>query len=243
MFSCPSVKTHHVSFDIPGAFPFLKLPPEIRTMIYRLCIVKTDIHGNPDIRSPRQPAIMRLCRTTRNETLGIFYCENIFTIDVYLRDPASEPLEEEHQRLKFLRALKMFTATPYFASIQEIEVVAILHPSDQDSIGKKMCYDVRILKKRPRVITEEEYDPDDLEMWEAFFKGTQFANTQELRPNDWSNFEDVSYAIEAQLLYWAVDYPRLSGEVVTLRTVRTGRLCEVLTLLMGESQTERHVFA
>lgn len=105
-----------------------------------------------------------------------------------------------------------------------------------------MRYGLRLLKNRPKVIIEDEFDSNDEDMVNARFQGNQFADTQELKPNDWSNFEDVSLAVEQQLCYWAEDYSPQSRFAVTLETTRTGRLCEVLTLLMGEPQTKKHIF-
>lgn len=235
-------KTVAFDDDLPGTFPFLKLPPEIRTMIYRLCVVTKDRFQVPDLRSLRQPAIMRLCQTTRQETLAIFYCENCFTFNLHLRDPASEPPKEEHQWLKFIRAIKLLSKSPYFQYIQELEIVAILHGYDKDVGGANLEYGVRILRDRPRVCAEEEMRPSIHDNWYSSISGEPILDTQELRPGDWGNIDLVHQAVETQLLYWRADYLPISVRAITLGNARISRLCEVLSLLLGQSRAQKHVF-
>ncbi|KAK4504855.1 hypothetical protein PRZ48_002818 [Zasmidium cellare] len=59
----------------------LKLPGEIRNRIYRFALVES---GNLDINpnGPGEPALLRVCRTVRNEGRSIYYTENVFTLKI-----------------------------------------------------------------------------------------------------------------------------------------------------------------
>ncbi|KAK3645652.1 hypothetical protein LTR56_003747 [Elasticomyces elasticus] len=67
-------------------FPFMELPPELRNRIYEKCIdgdqyliIPGDCHHGPDQRDPPlQPAITRVSRNIRIESLAMFYSVNKF---------------------------------------------------------------------------------------------------------------------------------------------------------------------
>ncbi|TKA66978.1 hypothetical protein B0A49_07152 [Cryomyces minteri] len=62
-----------------GPFLFLKLPRELRDLIYRLVLIsRMEIMASPYGKELVQPPLMRLCRQVRNESLPIFYGGNIF---------------------------------------------------------------------------------------------------------------------------------------------------------------------
>ncbi|TKA72565.1 hypothetical protein B0A49_06034 [Cryomyces minteri] len=63
-------------------FPFLKLPPELRNVIYNLALV--ECHTVRMLVRPmtKQPALARVCRQVRNECLPIYYGNNHFQRDL-----------------------------------------------------------------------------------------------------------------------------------------------------------------
>ncbi|KAL2358816.1 hypothetical protein BJ546DRAFT_27787 [Cryomyces antarcticus] len=63
-------------------FPFLKLPAELRNVIYNLALV--ECHTIVMLVRPmtKQPALTRVCRQVRNECLPIYYGKNHFRCDL-----------------------------------------------------------------------------------------------------------------------------------------------------------------
>lgn len=68
--------------DPEKSFPFLRLPPEIRLMIYPL------IWGNLDYRQPKFPPIMsHMCREIRTECLPVFFQEANISEHIFIERP------------------------------------------------------------------------------------------------------------------------------------------------------------
>lgn len=74
---------------IDQAFPFLSLPGEIRNIIYRKHFEAT-LPGSHDrnlgLFCYPQPALTRVSRQVRAESLSIYYSENRFVLRIYLKD-------------------------------------------------------------------------------------------------------------------------------------------------------------
>ncbi|KAK5731994.1 hypothetical protein LTR17_010947 [Elasticomyces elasticus] len=67
----------------PGAWTLLTLPPEMRNRIYREVLVEGDIYIYTHSRFlPIEPALVRVCRQTRDEALAIYHKENVFVFDI-----------------------------------------------------------------------------------------------------------------------------------------------------------------
>ncbi|KAK5701610.1 hypothetical protein LTR97_004426 [Elasticomyces elasticus] len=67
----------------PGGWTLLTLPPEMRNRIYREVLVEGDIYIHTHSRFlPIEPALMRVCRQTREEALAIYHKENSFVFDI-----------------------------------------------------------------------------------------------------------------------------------------------------------------
>lgn len=239
-----------VTFAYPGTFPFLKLPPELRNAIYRLCLVSTNRHGDLAPCGLYQPAITRACKTTRRETLAIFYTENIFTMDIHQRDPAMEPPKEEHERFKFLRGLKLLTESAYFPQIRDLEIVTTIYCDDEEIERGEMDFAVRIFKDGRHLETEEECTPAYDEEMEELSVLSQVDSLPErdyrpLGPTDWSNIDLVHQEVEGELLIYGHEFAldRAYGEAFLLENARVGRLCEVLSILLGPCGEEIEVFS
>lgn len=71
-----------------GEFPFLRLPGELRNMVYKHALVtdgKVNItreHGIPE------PALLSTCKKIRKEAIGIFYHDNTFQLTARSHHPA-----------------------------------------------------------------------------------------------------------------------------------------------------------
>lgn len=60
--------------------PLMKLPPELRNRIYRYTVVgdsKIFVTHN----GLREPELLHVCTQIRTEALGIFYSENVFSVE------------------------------------------------------------------------------------------------------------------------------------------------------------------
>ncbi|KAK4954973.1 hypothetical protein LTR10_007165 [Elasticomyces elasticus] len=79
-----------VDLDAQWTFRFLDLPPEIRNAIYNQLLRLRDSRVRADL-VVCSPAILAVCRTTRDEAQGLVYSENIF--DVIVRSVASSEHE------------------------------------------------------------------------------------------------------------------------------------------------------
>lgn len=60
-------------------FPFLKLPAELRNIIYKLVLVATP---TTTVTSRTQPPLTKVCKQVRNEALSIYYAYNQFLVTV-----------------------------------------------------------------------------------------------------------------------------------------------------------------
>jgi hypothetical protein len=64
-------------------FPFFELPPEIRTMIYRLLLCNKGPIGLLRFKNHLSPSILRTCRQVLTESRIILYSENIFSMQIF----------------------------------------------------------------------------------------------------------------------------------------------------------------
>lgn len=189
---------------------------------------------------------MRVCKTIRQESLCMFYGENIFDMEIYLGDPAMEPPSEVHQRLKFLRSIKLLIQYAHFQYMKEVVILATLYryedaPEEKEVMGLA----VRILQDQPLVIPLEEADEWGIEEAHPVLRDVDiYFEYPELDPTDWGDNEPVHQAVETQLEHYGYLYHLEGFDDVNLLLdkPRVGRLCEVLSLLLGQSSVERHVF-
>ncbi|ROV90917.1 hypothetical protein VMCG_09962 [Cytospora schulzeri] len=161
------VQLEVLQFEPSGKFHFLKLPPEIRNMIYRLSLVDIGPERLPQRRfwlpSFRQPALTQVSRQIRRDTLPMFFESNLFM----LRVPSpSHSLDLHHAReeqrwMKFVRGLKLFAACGYLSMVSRMAIVY----SDQGSEGSQ-CFGLFRRCKRTEIIVECfrcELQPPDFE--------------------------------------------------------------------------------
>ncbi|KAG7285871.1 hypothetical protein NEMBOFW57_008165 [Staphylotrichum longicolle] len=112
----PAGATETRDSDKPTAFfPFLKLPFEIRTMIYRMLLVsRRRIHLDCFLpedtgcshRLGLYTQVLRVCRQISAEALDVLYGENNFVSIVY---DSTEPVISEHFLSSNLRRLRILT--------------------------------------------------------------------------------------------------------------------------------------
>lgn len=89
------------------SFPFLKLPAEIRVMVYNFVLVKPN--GIRNIRRWRvhsNTALLRVCRLIRREAWAIYPSKNMFQLDI-----RSHPLSMSRTSASFLSCLREVTFT------------------------------------------------------------------------------------------------------------------------------------
>jgi hypothetical protein len=64
----------------------MKLPPEMRNMIYQWSLVHQTWNWAVDISTEQQPPLLRTCTQIRNEALKIYYYWNIFSFTTLSTD-------------------------------------------------------------------------------------------------------------------------------------------------------------
>lgn len=228
------------SFVPSGHFPFLRLPPELRNVIYRLVLVTFDNKGGLFPVFLTQPALTRVNRQIRKETLGIFYAENKFAMNIHILDPWKTDHLEEHQRLRFLRSVKLLAVSGHFDLIQQLEIFGYSPKPQGPLLNPPVAMRLRISNNKPKIcVWESDDDPDDDNLewfWDVNCVGYDYT--------DWKSIDDATFAVEMQklILCGNLVFGGVPDMAKELNDMSTGRICEVLRLLLGTTATEKFIY-
>lgn len=144
----------------------MKLPAEIRNMVYRLILVDVDLDLHEEPYRPRlsvlrQPALTRVSRQIREDTLGMFLAHNFFVLEVPM--PESDyDIDFNHARQEqrwrwFLRSVKLLAASDRLARTKHLTI----------SYGAKRWPTFMGIDPQPGLTIEVfNYDPRTLEFGE-----------------------------------------------------------------------------
>ncbi|KAJ4394828.1 hypothetical protein N0V93_004048 [Gnomoniopsis smithogilvyi] len=223
-------KVVRFKLDPPTGFPFLKLPAEARNLVYDSYLISRPIWGwGPDRITLLQPALTRVNRMLRKETLEMFYAGNSFKLYLEAFNPSIEISGEEHQRLRLLRGLRALKRNGYFTFIGELQIY--LKPCLSVS-GWTPCRNASIelnILHLGRIVAVGEEGSGDFLHNGKFHNGYDRLDTKNV---DWNSFEAVYSTIEEykQKLIGALEDPDADD------IIPSGRLSEVLQILLGESE-------
>lgn len=83
--------------------PLFKLPPELRTMIYRFALIDDEEVVVTEAGGVPEPALLSVCKNVRSETYKVFYYENDFCCEIQQLSPATLRLADRKATLPGLR--------------------------------------------------------------------------------------------------------------------------------------------
>ncbi|ROV97253.1 hypothetical protein VSDG_04773 [Cytospora chrysosperma] len=240
------------TFQPVGHLPFLKLPPEVRNMIYQLILVDIGHERRPfrpRLPSFRQPALTQVNRQIRTETLSMFYTYNMFTLRVPSPDhsPDLDHSREEQQWMRFVRGLKLFSTCGYLPIVSHLTIEYLDHDAykDQDSAtfgtGRGMVMMIEFFRTGPKEPDYEEtarkmgMSVDRVKLYWQLNMGVRVGNDE----TEWDDCDAVDKALATAI----DDFTRTlrhrdhrrAAETVGQMTV--GRLVEALhALLSGQDE-------
>lgn len=216
-----------------SSFPLLKLPGEIRNRVYKFCLVKRQFDGRLEPVLPYQPALTRVNRFVRGETLELFYASNRFEVFIDVVIPHYEVPGEEQKNIRFIRGIRNMVRKGYFELINEltIHLVSDLITDFFNNPGFRLILRTRLLKKKPYILSKplvKDYHIDETSFYEV--------DRLDVGNTDWNYIETVACAVESHKR-------RLSRELYTeleyeagfcMEAMLCGQMCEVLHALLGQ---------
>lgn len=218
-----------------NSFPFLKLPGEIRNRVYELCLISRTFNGSLAPVSPSQPALTRINRIVRYETLELFYASNRFRLSFRLIDPDIDSPGEEQRHLQFLRGIRNLVRNGYFQLMKELTIrVTKARASFVDMCDLRPTLRARVLKKEPHVlncypILKGPFLHDNLFFW------VERLNVGDI---DWGDAEAVDKAVESHKSKLCAEFVAEGDYAAAeeLEHMPCGQMCEVLRALFEGSR-------
>lgn len=212
-----------------SSFPLLKLPGEIRNRVYEFCLVPRDADGSPKPVSPYQPALTRVNRVVRSETLELFYAINKFKVYMKVFDDNDYDPGREHKYMQLLRGIRNLVQIGHFQLMNELEIQLTYawrpHPYTEEP---RPFLRARILSKGPHVLGSDWFLPEDY----------VYDNIDRLSvgDTDWGDVEAVDSAVELYKFRLCEKLADMDHDVAAeeLEYLPCGRMCEVLRALLHD---------
>lgn len=207
--------------------------------MYRICLVLRKCDGSLKPISPCQPALTRVSRAVRGETLELFYASNKFELFINATNVEIDIPGELQQHMQFIRGVRSMVRNGHFQIMNQLTIHL---GSDDDTYlyamrRFRLMLTARILKSDPYILQKPimrdfYYDPNSFNEIVRIGGGDI----------DWSNPEAVHDAVESHKKRLADEC--LSWEDVNastdLENIPCARMCEILHVLLGKPEPINH---
>lgn len=217
---------------------FFDLPGEVRNQIYKLYL-KDLGWGRRRAMCLAQPALTRVNRAVREETLEMFYTHDNFEICI-----RANVHNEEYDRRAFRHCLRGIEATVRAGRFQLLSSLSICLIYAQNNTTSESSIDQIALRARifnaETIITQRDGTGSfEVSPRSAFLAMDSVHNDF----TQWNFLEDVEDAIAIHKQRLQKSYLEEDGDYdvyESLEEMPTDRLCKILQLLLGEPSMPEH---